>query len=264
MMFAHGGLAMKRLVLAVVLGYGMFASAVVAQAPQTAPVTSPPAVAPAAKLAEIKIPTTMPDGIRYLNDPSPLVFCTKQVVQFNDRNADMIFIGDSITQNWLGPGKAVWEANFVPRNALDFGISSDRTQHVLWRLENYPLGHLHPKVGVVLIGTNNKGDTPEEIAAGVKAVLAKTQSLFPGIKIILVSIMPNWRANEKMMAANEILKTFADQKKVYYLDMVALMTPVGDSWKGLGPDRLHPDAAGYQLWTDAMLPLVDKLLGKSR
>jgi lysophospholipase L1-like esterase len=205
---------------------------------------------------------TVPNLTRYLNNPDLLKFCTAQVASFNGRDADMIFIGDSITERWLGAGKAVWAANFAPLNALDFGIGGDQTQHVLWRMENYPIARLHPKVGVVLIGTNNLGNTPEEIAAGVQAVLTKTQTMFPGIEIILVSIMPNQRANDKMMAANEILKTFADQKTVYYLDLVPLMTPVGDNWKGLGPDHLHPDATGYQLWADAMMPLVNKLLSK--
>ena len=63
-----------------------------------------------------------------------------------------------------------------------------------------------------------------------------------------------------MMAADEILKTFADNQSIYYLDLVPLMTPVGDNWKGLSADHLHPDAAGYQLWTDAMMPLLNKLL----
>jgi beta-glucosidase len=183
-----------------------------------------------------------------------------QVAQFNNRDADIIFIGDSITQGWLGAGKDVWAANFASRNALDFGIGGDQTQHVLWRMDNYPIQRLHPKVAVVLIGTNNQRNSAPEIAAGVKAVLVKTQTMYSGIKIILVSIMPNRRNNDLMMAADAILRTFADDNTIYYLDLVPLMTPVGDNWKGLGPDHLHPDAAGYQLWTDAMLPLLNKLL----
>jgi lysophospholipase L1-like esterase len=204
--------------------------------------------------------TTQPDIIRFLNNPRLFVFCTSQVAQFNGRDADMIFIGDSITQNWRGPGEAVWEANFAPRNALDFGVGGDQTQHVLWRMDNYPIGRLHPKVAVVLIGTNNIHNTPEEIAAGVKAILDKTQAMYPGIKIILNSIMPNKRANDLMMAANAILRTYADDKNIFYLDLVPLMPPVGDNWKGLSADHLHPDAGGYQLWTDALLPLVNRFL----
>jgi lysophospholipase L1-like esterase len=252
-----GCFELRRLVVAVV-GLGFLSFGMGAQTPHAAPVAATPVVA--TRLPEPAPQPTVPDITRFLNDPDLLKFSTAQVASFRGRDADMIFIGDSITQGWLGAGKPVWEANFAPRNALDFGISGDQTQHVLWRMENYPIQGLHPKVAVVLIGTNNTHNTAAEIADGVKAVLTKTQTLYPGIKIILVSIMPNRRANDLMMAANEILKTFADEKTIYYLDLVAVMTPVGDNWKGLSPDHLHPDAAGYQLWTDAMLPLVNKLM----
>lgn len=252
-----------------VLTCSLFAGSAFSQTAAPMPVPSTPAavqtgpVAPAPALPHLPEPApqpTVPDLTRYLNNPALLNFCTAQVAQFNDRDADIIFIGDSITQGWLGKGKDVWEANFATRNALDFGIGGDQTQHVLWRMDNYPIQRLHPKVAVVLIGTNNWHNTASEIASGVKAVLTKTQTMYPGIKIILVSIMPNRRANDLMMAADGILRTFADDKTVYYLDLVPLMTPVGDNWKGLGPDHLHPDASGYQLWTDAMLPLLNKLL----
>lgn len=223
------------------------------------PATVPPAP-PAPKLPEPPPQPTVPDHTRYLNNPDLLKFCTAQVAAFNGRDADILFVGDSITENWRKDGKDVWDANFANRNALDFGISGDQTQHVLWRLDNYPVQRLHPKVAVVLIGTNNTHNTAPEIAAGVKAVLTKLQTMYPGIRIILVSIMPNARANELMTAADAILKTFADDRTIYYLDLVPLMTPVGDNWKGLRSDHLHPDASGYQLWTDAMLPLLNKLL----
>lgn len=225
------------------------------------PVNVPlPPTPPGPKLPAPSSVTTAPDPTRYLNNPDLLLFCTQQVAEFNGRDADMIFIGDSITQNWKEAGRNVWEANFAPRNALDFGIGGDQIQHVLWRMNTYPIGRLHPKVAVVLIGTNNGRNTPQEIADGVKAVLDKTQSMFPGIKIILTSLMPNPRSYDRMMAANALLRTYADDKGIFYLDLVPLMPPVGDSYKGLGPDRLHPSAAGYQVWTDALLPLVNRFL----
>jgi lysophospholipase L1-like esterase len=84
--------------------------------------------------------------------------------------------------------------------------------------------------------------------------------MFPGVRVILNSIMPNRRDNERMIAADAILRSYDDGKTIFYLDLVPLMTPVGDNWKGLGPDHLHPDASGYQLWADALLPLLNKLL----
>jgi lysophospholipase L1-like esterase len=80
------------------------------------------------------------------------------------------------------------------------------------------------------------------------------------VKIILVSILPNARAPEKMAAANKLIQPLGDDQTVFYLDLAAKMTPVGDSWKGLGPDRLHLLPEGYELWASEMEPLLTKLL----
>ena len=182
--------------------------------------------------------------------------CKKLVAGFKDKPCDIIFIGDSITARWLRAGKEIWDKTYAPRHALDFGISGDKTQNVLWRLDNMDVHGLKPKVAVVLIGTNNTMNTPQEIADGVKAVLADTQSTFPGVKIILVSIMPNRRATDKMMQVDSLIKGYADNETVYFLDLVPLMPPVttttadgqtDQSWKGLSSDHLHPDASGYQI-----------------
>ncbi len=231
--------------------------------------TTAPASTQSARRLEPLSPTTA-DNTRYLNNPKITLRCEQQVAQFKDKPCDIIFVGDSITAGWLGGGKAVWAATYEPRHAMVFGIGGDKTQNVLWRLENMDVKSLRPKVAVILIGTNNTVNSVEDIAKGVKAVVDKTQDTFPGVKIILVSIMPNRRANEKMMAANTILKTFADDKSIYYLDLVPVMTPIetttpdgksDTNWKGLGKDHLHPDADGYKLWADAMEPLLSKLLG---
>src|SRR5438874_7101818 len=77
------------------------------------------------------------------------------------RPCDIIFIGDSITEQWRwGAGKPVWEKHYADR-ALDFGQGSDLTQNAIWRLKNLPVSEFKPKAAVILIGTNNFNDTPE-------------------------------------------------------------------------------------------------------
>lgn len=231
------------------------------------PSTTPTETAPA-PLPE-PLSTTTPDNTRYLNAPTLLTACADRVAAFNNKPCDIIFIGDSITAGWLGAGKAIWDKKYAPRHALDFGINGDKTQNVLWRLANMGVQGLQPKVAVIMIGTNNTLNSPHEIADGVKSVLANTQENFPGIKIILVSILPNARANDKMMEANSLIRSYADDSAVYYLDLVSLMPEVttnapdgtlDTNWKGLGPDHLHPDASGYQIWADAMEPLLANML----
>jgi lysophospholipase L1-like esterase len=173
---------------------------------------------------------------------------------------DLIFIGDSITEQWRwGAGRAVWKAHFEDR-ALDFGLGGDTTQQALWRLLNIDLSGWSPKVAIILIGTNNRHDEPGAIAAGVSAVIAATQKRFPGIKVVLVSILPNARAKETMEKANELLRPLADGKSVVYLDLAAQFTPVADSWKGLQRDKLHLTEEGYQMWAAELEPLLAGLL----
>jgi lysophospholipase L1-like esterase len=175
------------------------------------------------------------------------------------RPAELVFIGDSITEQWRwGAGAPVWKQHFEQR-AFDFGLGADKTQHVLWRLQNFDLSFLNPKVAVVMIGTNNTGDTPEDIAAGVQAVIAATQAKFPGVKVVLCSILPNARANDKMAAANKLLAPLADQRRVYYLDLAAKFPPEGDNWKGLSRDKLHLTAEGYATWAAELETLLSKL-----
>ena len=170
--------------------------------------------------------------------------------------ADIIFIGDSITEQWRwGAGAPVWKKHFEER-AFDFGLGGDKTQHVLWRLQNFDLSFIAPKVAVIMIGTNNLSDTPADIAVGAKAVVAETQKKFPGIKVIVMSILPNARANNKMATTNQLLKLMADEKSVHYLDLAARFTPEGDNWKGLSRDKLHLTVEGYEQWAQALQAVI--------
>ena len=65
---------------------------------------------------------------------------------------DALFLGDSITDFWRNRGKSVWEARYAPLKAANFGISGDRTEHVLWRLQNGELLGINPKVTILMIG----------------------------------------------------------------------------------------------------------------
>jgi lysophospholipase L1-like esterase len=206
--------------------------------------------------------TTVPDDRNYRVHPDFQTMWEDYNATEKGKLVDLVFIGDSITQQWRwGAGRPVWEKNYAAR-ALDFGEGSDQTQNTIWRLKNLDVKGYKPKVAVLMIGTNNYNDPVEDIAAGVKAVISTTQETFPEIKIILVSILPNQRGNDKTTAANELIKKFADDKTVFYLDLAAKFTPDGDNWKGLGKDHLHLTTQGYEMWAAELDPLLAKLLPK--
>jgi lysophospholipase L1-like esterase len=204
-------------------------------------------------------PTTLPDDGNYRPRANYQAYFGDYLALKKGHPVDLIFIGDSITEQWRwGAGNPVWKQHFEDR-AFDFGLCADKTQHVLWRLANIDLAGFAPKAAVIMIGTNNVQDTPEDIAAGVKAVVEATRARFGGIKVILVSILPNGRATEKMAQVNTLLAPFADKRNVFYLDLASKFTPESDNWKGLGRDKLHLTAEGYEAWAgelEALLPTV--------
>jgi len=179
---------------------------------------------------------------------------------------DVAFIGDSITQGWESSGRAAWDASFAPLKAANFGFSGDRTQHVLWRIQNGEVTAANPKVIVMMIGTNNlAADQPAQVAEGVCAIvdelLAKTRA-----KILLLGIFPRAEAPENplRLAAAEATRLFyarLHNPRVNELDIGKSLTRTDGTLRMLLlPDALHLNAAGYSIWAKAILPTVRKLL----
>jgi beta-glucosidase len=174
--------------------------------------------------------------------------------------AEVIFIGDSITQGWEGEGKEVWAKYYAPRNAVNLGIGGDRTQHVLWRLENGNIAGLKPKAAVVMIGTNNSNgedNTVEQIADGVGAIVRKLRSALPDTQVLLVAIFPRGEnpnpQRGKVLQVNQVLAKLADGDKVVWVDIGhKFVTAEGRIPRDLMPDYLHLTPKAYGIWAEAI------------
>jgi lysophospholipase L1-like esterase len=215
-------------------------------------------------------PSTIPSDSNYQAHLDWNRQCESRVLAVAHKRVDIMFIGDSITQNWTSAdwgdefrGRLVWAENYAAKFALNFGVGADKTQNVLWRMDTMGIKDLHPKVIVLLIGVNNYQYSPQQIADGTKTILTKVQTFYPGSKTILVSILPNRLAYETTIKANALTRSFADGKNVFYLDLFSLFVPDGDNWVGMGADHLHPNEVGYRLWADAMRPLLTRLLAEA-
>ena len=173
---------------------------------------------------------------------------------------DLLFLGDSITDGSAGGGKAVWEKNYAPLKAANFGIGGDQTQHVLWRIQNGELDGIKPKVAVLMIGTNNLGgNTDEEIADGIKAIVAELHKQTPETKLLLLGVFPRGiKANDSNRARikniNSIIAKLDDGgKTVKYLDIGdKFLEADGTLPKSIMPDALHPNGKGYEIWAEAI------------
>jgi lysophospholipase L1-like esterase len=183
-------------------------------------------------------------------------------------DADVIFLGDSITQGWEGAGKKVWAETFAPMKAVNLGIGGEQTTHVLWRItEGKELEPINPKAAVIMIGTNNMGGhTPEQIAGGVKAIVEELRKQKPQMKILVLGIFPRSakatdKIREKVNATNAILAKLDDGKMVFYKDIgKKFLEPDGTLEKKIMPDLLHLSPEGYQIWADAIKDDVKQML----
>ena len=196
-------------------------------------------------------------------------------------DAQLVFLGDSITHGWEGKGKAVWEQTWAPLKAANFGIGGDRTEHVLWRIDHGNFDGIKPKEIVLMIGTNNTGHqgrpqteldgavyqcSAQQTADGIKAILAKLQQKCPEARILLLAIFPRGankddKFRQQNEATNALVKAFADDKKVFFLDIGGkFLEADGTLPKSIMPDLLHPNEKGYQIWSDAIEAKVKELL----
>ncbi|HOP96311.1 MAG TPA: platelet-activating factor acetylhydrolase IB subunit [Verrucomicrobiota bacterium] len=186
----------------------------------------------------------------------------------NQSGCDIAFIGDSITQGWEGAGREVWAKYYGQRKALNFGVGGDRTQHVLWRLENGQLEGVKPKVTVLMIGTNNSNrddHTAGEILEGVLAVIEQIRKRAPETKLLVLGIFPRGQTfseqRGKILQVNQALAKVADGKSVFYLDFGSqLIEADGRISPEIMPDYLHLSARGYRIWAEAIEPLLQELL----
>ena len=184
-------------------------------------------------------------------------------------NVDLVFIGDSITQGWGGKGKGVWAKFYGKRNTVNLGIGGDRTQHVIWRLDNGNLKNITPKAAVIMIGTNNAGgNTSKEIADGVGVIVKQIRTKSPETKILLLAVFPRGsnpadkrrKVNE---GANTIFSKLDDGKQVHYLDIgPKFLEKNGTLTREIMPDLLHLSEKGYTIWAESIESQLEKLLGE--
>jgi lysophospholipase L1-like esterase len=191
---------------------------------------------------------------------------------------DAYFLGDSITRRWGALDYpdllAHWRRRFFGWNAANFGWGGDTTQNVLWRLANGELDDVHPKVVVLLAGTNNvsTADTARadaaaaNIAAGVSAIVAQVRAKAPRAVIVLTAIFPR-SDNPSLMPVidriNQMLTGLADGRTIRLLNVNGqLLDGAGRLRAGMmNADGLHPALPTYEIWADALRPIFLEVLG---
>jgi lysophospholipase L1-like esterase len=214
------------------------------------------------------------------DDPNSMAAHMQLLDKASKGGIDIYFEGDSIARRWGAMDYpdllANWNQNFFGWNAADFGWGADTIQNILWRLHNGELDGVHPKIIVLLAGTNNVGNAipvadseakAADIAGGIKAILDVMQAKAPEAVIILTGIFPrndNMSVMPLINKINDRLSGFADNKKIRFLNINdRLSDKDGKLFDGVmnASDKLHPTMKGYQIWADALKPVFLELLG---
>ncbi len=193
----------------------------------------------------------------------------------------IVFLGDSITHFWGGEpetagapvhGPHSWEQLLGGQPALNLGFGWDRTQNVLWRLDHGELDGLHPRFVVINIGSNNtsgtanaRQNTPPEIVEGVRQVVLRVRAKAPQAKIVLMAVFPreeqpdHWRRRQINEINRLLAAEFSTVPGIAWLDIgPKLLQPDGTISREVMSDFCHPTERGYQIWADALLPLISE------
>ncbi len=249
-LFAWRGLLLSCAVLPGLSGIARFAAAEQPRPPATQPV-------------KIKADPTQPATRTWPQWESYHERFLTRVKDAKKWPVDVVFFGDSITEWW--PWEDFRDRITKPLRAANFGIGGDRVQNVLWRVLNGEMDDLNPKVAVLLIGTNNLGEnTAEEIAAGITKITEAIQQRSPTTKILLLGIFPrsDYAAlKNKAAQVNAIIAKLHDGDRLRFADIgQEFLNPDGSVKDGVLKDKLHLTVEGYNIWYNAMSPILTEML----
>jgi lysophospholipase L1-like esterase len=211
-------------------------------------------------------------GNLFFDPPTWMIFHSFYVAEATHLRGGLAFLGDSLTSMWTDPtqggrGLATWNALFAPLGAVDFGIMGDMTQNLLWRVEHGELA-ARPRGAVVMVGLNNllHGDSPENTAAGVAAVVRTIHELSPRTHVLLLGVLPTGLpADHPLQVAirqtDALLAATPWPAWVTYRDVgQALQAPDGSALPGVyDPGLIHLAPRGYQLLGGAIVGDVSRL-----
>ena len=193
----------------------------------------------------------------------------EKLTQASGADIELVLLGDSITHGWENAGADVFGKYFGDRKTLNLGFSGDRTEHVLWRLQNGAIDGIEPKLVVLMIGTNNTGyrmDPAAATAAGIERIVAELRQRLPTTNILLLAIFPRHKSptnemRQRNAAINELISVLDDGARVHFEDLNrAFLHADGTLREDLLPDLLHPNAAGYAVWAEAMQQAIARHL----
>jgi len=205
----------------------------------------------------------------------------KEVKKYISRNpVELAFVGDSITHLFGGfpeydgsVAEDVWKHYYGHRNPINLGFGWDRTQQMLWRIDNGELDGITPKLVVVMAGGNNllvgnaPVNTPDEIVEALKLLCDRILQKTPTSQILLLHVFPRGQTNMDPLRINIdkincLIRTeMAGRRNVTLLDIgSSFLNPDGSISTEIMADYVHLTRKGYCIWAEKMESALSDIL----
>ena len=176
-------------------------------------------------------------------------------------DADIVFIGDSITAHLSDDGRFDTLPGLAGRKALNLAVPGDQTENVLWRLDRLDLASLKPRQAVLLIGTNNlRGDDGAcDILAGIDAILRRARTAWPAAQLVVVGILPRGQGMQFAIARRrQVNAGLRAMDGINFVDPTeAFLCGGGNSCGYFQDDLLHLLPAGYAHFWSVLRPVLE-------
>lgn len=210
-----------------------------------------------------------------------LRFAEKQA-ELRARPPNLVFYGDSITQDWELTGPEAWR-NFAPiwerfygrRGAINLGYKGDTTAHLLWRLQAGEATAIAPRAAVILIGANNFGRLrwpADDTQLGIEKIVTTLRERLPRTRLLLLGVLPSirnaWVDQQTRVVNAGLARRYGGESEAVFMDLASLFMRGGK----VDPDRfidpklhppeppLHPTAQAQRDMADAIEPTLRRLL----
>jgi lysophospholipase L1-like esterase len=185
----------------------------------------------------------------------------QNIAKAKSGDIQIVFLGDSITDQWLKEGKTSWDQYFSKTKTVNFGISGDCVRHLLWRVQNGELDGFKASSIILLIGTNDVHEnTPANtIAQGILQLVDSIKLKQPQATIILMGLLPRFPVEDAKVCdqVNEILASQYQAHGVQWLNLSRKFKTSFDLPNiELLSDEVHLNEKGYALWADALSPYL--------
>ena len=193
-----------------------------------------------------------------------------------ENQADLVLIGDSITQSFGGegrntgqPGSKALTAALPNMTVANQGISGDRTQHVLWRLDHNALAGTCPAHIALMIGTNNlPHDSAPDIINGIERIVHHIRLLCPNSTVLLHAVPPRGLNPDNPMRTkvtniNDAIRRIGQTDGVTWVDpwSDAILDDGDLDPEVMAGDGVHLSFNGYRTWARALQTAMAKTPG---